>query len=119
MNNRRPVKTLLSILSFSIIFYGAQAFAQPSSVPPGLLSAPPCLDPGRMPSQAKVPCAAILQFSEGSTPEQRIEKVKNHGATMRFNYNHLPAAAVYVSDEEVLDRMLSDDEIENVIPDRV
>lgn len=116
---KAPLKTLLFISYLFITFIAGTAGAQPPDVPPGLLNAPPCLDPDMLPTQAQVPCSGIVQFPEGTTLEQRAEKVKNHGATMRFNYNNLPAAAVYIGDEAVLDQILSDSDVVDVIPDRV
>jgi subtilisin len=111
------LKVFPFLLSLLIVFSAANLRAQ-GFTPPGLLQAPPCLDPGLLPSQAKVPCAAILEFGEGSTPEERAEKVEKLGATMRFNYHKIRAAAVHVPDEAALARILGDGEIKAVIPDR-
>src|SRR5262245_916933 len=110
-------KAFLFLLSLSIAFSAANLWAQ-SSTPPGLLQAPPCLNPDHLPSQAKVPCAAILEFNEGTTPEQRAERVEKLGAVMRFNYHKIQAAAVQVPDEASLVQILGDSEIKAVIPDR-
>jgi subtilisin len=117
MKNFGPVTALLLTLSLLIPFFPNQASADPF-VPPGLLDAPPCGDLD-MPSQAKVPCNGILQFTEGTSLEQRAETVKKHGAAMRFNYSNIPAAAVYIGDQTVLDNLLADGDIISVIPDRV
>jgi subtilisin family serine protease len=117
MNTSKIFQTLILALTFILGLSAAEPSAQ-ALTPPGLENAPPCLDPGMMPSQAKVPCGGIVQFPEGTSLEQRAAKVKQHGATLRFNYNNISAAAVYINDVEALNSLLGDGEVIDVIPDR-
>ncbi|MBI2980926.1 MAG: S8 family serine peptidase [Deltaproteobacteria bacterium] len=98
----------------------SQATANPPPIdPPGLESVPPCLDPESMPDAARVPCRAILIFSEGTAGTERNSVAQAAGAVSIFSYGLIPVLSVYVPDEEVLETLLSNPEILEVIPDRL
>jgi subtilisin len=96
----------------------AHAQSGPPNPPPGLESAPPCLNPDMLPGQARVPCNGILVFKDGATEEERAQIVEETGATMRFNYHQINAAAVHVPSDAVLSSILTHSDIVDVIPDR-
>lgn len=128
--NSRSLISLLPILrviaTFSVVFIlgASSAFAQvvptplPPIGPPGLVGAPPCLDPTMLPGQARVPCVSIPVFTEGTTVDDRANIIQGAGAVLRFNFNLVNAAAVFVPDEETLSALLTNPNIVSLIPDR-
>lgn len=115
------------IVTFSVVFIlgTSSAFGQvrtnplpPIGPPPGLALAPPCLDPAMLPDQARVPCVGITVFTEGITADDRANIIQGAGAILRFNFNLVNAAAVFVPDERTLSALLTNPNIFSLIPDR-
>lgn len=121
MNNKfyksKSFSAILFCLSLLVIFpaFSAEAAGRGVSIP---TSIPPCQE-GFLPEQAKVPCAVILQFEEGTPLEARAAAVKRAGASVRFNYDVVDAAAVLVPSIGVLKALSRDAEIIRLIPDRI
>ena len=115
-------KLSLLIACFALIF-STSALAKLTAAPQvkvrsGLTHTTPCLNPDRLPNQAKVPCVGIVAFKPGVTRAQRADVVKKHGAKLRFNYQSLEAAAVLVEDEATLAKLMQDNQVVAIVPDR-
>ncbi|MBL4819264.1 MAG: S8 family serine peptidase [Deltaproteobacteria bacterium] len=95
----------------------AQQGGSPFATPPGLGHAQPCLDPEKMPSQAKVPCAGILLFSESTSKQDRAAFTKKQGVFLRYNYSLVSATAILVEDTKSLAELARSKEVK-LIPDR-
>ncbi|MDX1386004.1 MAG: S8 family serine peptidase, partial [bacterium] len=111
--------SVLSLFTFTLLLMPMATVEAQGLVPPGLEQAPPCLDPAMMPSQARVPCAGIVAFREGTTSTQREEKIQQAGGKLKVNFRLFNAAAVTIPDEASLSALQSDPDVVAVIPDRV
>lgn len=110
--------TIVSLFLFSLILLPASTVGAQPSVPPGLEGAPPCVEPGMMPTQARVPCLGIVAFQSGTSAEEREAKIQEAGGHLRVNYQIFNAAAVGFEDETSLNALQSDPSVVAVIPDR-
>jgi subtilisin len=116
------MKRLFSTLSFifiSLFILGASGVSAQAGTPPGLESAPPCLDPDSPAAlHGRVPCTGILLFREGTTKEDREDVIQGAGAMTQTHYDLVDASAVFVPDTGSLDALLNNPNVMEVIPDR-
>ena len=67
---------------------------------------------------AQGPQDFIVTFREGTVPAVRAASVGRAGASLRFNYTIVNAAAVRVPNDNALGRLRSDPSVLSIIPDR-
>ena len=67
---------------------------------------------------AQGPQDFIVTFREGTIPAVRAASVGRAGASLRFNYTIVNAAAVRVPNDNALERLRNDPSVLSIIPDR-
>ena len=67
---------------------------------------------------AQGPSHYIVTFRAGTNPTGRARAVGNAGAALRFNYNHVNAAAVAVPNDRALAALQSDPSVLAIVADR-
>ena len=124
---KNSLKLMIKISGISLIIFAGlsyqSTFALLLSSPivkssSNLNETPPCVDPDLLPAQAKVPCAVILEFGPGTSKQQRAKAIKNAGASLRFNYDVIDAAAVSVPNLKTYETLKHDPSVLKMIPDR-
>lgn len=107
----------IPLVSFSLVLQPATTKAGQEQTAGAPAFVPAC-EPDFLPGQAKVPCRAIVEFSEEVSARERAGIIKRAGASLRFNYNIVNASAVSVPDEDTFLSLSEHGKVRSVIPDR-
>ncbi len=76
-----------------------------------------CPDPATDPDEVSTPCLAILSFDSGVSPSDRASIARGSGAILRFNFNIVDAAAVFVPNERAYWSLASHPSVDRMLPD--
>jgi subtilisin len=77
-----------------------------------------CPDPATNPDEVSTPCLAILSFDSGISASDRASIARGSGAILRFNFNIVDAAAVFVPSERAYWSLASHPSVDRMLPDR-
>ncbi len=114
----RQLSLLGAIAALFALLNAAPAAAQigsgQSAIAPAFSA---CPDPATDPDEVSTPCLAILSFDSGVSTSDRASIARGSGAILRFNFNIVDAAAVFVPNERAYWSLASHPSVDRMFPD--